>query len=324
MNNKRLAQGYNAFQSGAVDNTAFAQVNTDSALNYGARYLETWSVLRALILQGPFYVWECEIFPMLVSMTSRLRELQVKCIRFMRYNGVPATDFEIQNQFAELAECKNWLQAASSNPRAPMHKPPSARGSRGEKPARTPLNASPPVLTSSMLTDLSSKQPSAFYSCLAIPVEGAVPIQDADVAPPKILSHAPIESRRAPRKSKTDALAAMQIQAQSTDEQHEMLYDENGVRTYTRSGPPIPVSPHLDLTTVKTISPRSLPPRTKPRPFELEECPTFYPTMEEFKDPMGYIRSISDQAKDSGICKVVPPVGWKMPFVTDTEASVLS
>jgi histone demethylase JARID1 len=174
-----------------------------------------------------------------------------------------------------------------------------------------------------MPTDLASKQPAAFYSCLAIPVEGATPIQDNDVVLPKTHSSALSESRRAPRKSKTDALAAMQIQAHSTEEHHETLSGASESVTYTKGGPPIPVSPRLDLSTVKTISPRNLPPRTKPRPFGLLECPTFYPTTEEFKDPMGYIRSISDQAKDFGLCKVVPPVGWKMPFVTDTEASFL-
>lgn len=193
---------------------------------------------------------------------------------------------------------------------------------RGEKPPRSSTNNPTPSLTSSMLTDLSNKEPSTFYSCLAIPVQGATPIQDSNVSPIKVLSQTSTEPRRAPRKSKTDALAAMQIQAR-TDEQHEMVYDENGTRTYTNTGSPIPVPPRLDLSTVKTTSSRSLPPRTKPRPFGLQECPTFHPTAEEFKDPMGYIRSVSDDAKDFGIFKVVPPVGWKMPFVTDTEASTV-
>ena len=55
------------------------------------------------------------------------------------------------------------------------------------------------------------------------------------------------------------------------------------------------------------------------RPFGLEDCPVFYPTVDEFKDPMAYVRSISTTAQNYGICKIVPPVGWKMPFVTDTE-----
>lgn len=38
---------------------------------------------------------------------------------------------------------------------------------------------------------------------------------------------------------------------------------------------------------------------------------------------MAYIRSISEKAINHGICKVVPPVGWKMPFVTDTEVGAM-
>ncbi|KIO30967.1 hypothetical protein M407DRAFT_222108 [Tulasnella calospora MUT 4182] len=60
-------------------------------------------------------------------------------------------------------------------------------------------------------------------------------------------------------------------------------------------------------------------PRTTPRPFGVEDCPTFYPTVEEWKDPMAYITSISDRVRPCGICKVVPPEGWKMPFVMDRE-----
>lgn len=38
---------------------------------------------------------------------------------------------------------------------------------------------------------------------------------------------------------------------------------------------------------------------------------------------MTYIRSITEKALNYGICKIVPPVGWKMPFVTDTEVCVI-
>jgi histone demethylase JARID1 len=93
---------------------------------------------------------------------------------------------------------------------------------------------------------------------------------------------------------------------------------ESGIR-YTGGGRPIPVSPILDLSSVKTRSPRNMQSDGSKRPFGLEDCPAFYPTVDEFKDPMAYVRSISTTAKNHGICKVVPPAGWKMPFVTDTE-----
>lgn len=45
----------------------------------------------------------------------------------------------------------------------------------------------------------------------------------------------------------------------------------------------------------------------------------FEPTEEEFRDPMGYVRKIEEEGRRYGMVKIIPPRGWKMPFVTDTE-----
>ena len=74
---------------------------------------------------------------------------------------------------------------------------------------------------------------------------------------------------------------------------------------------------------LKTESPRDRAKLIQPRPFGLTDCPTFYPTEEQFKDPMAFIRSIAKEGQEHGICKVVPPQGWKMPFVTDTSVSII-
>lgn len=70
-------------------------------------------------------------------------------------------------------------------------------------------------------------------------------------------------------------------------------------------------------------SPRYPPNRSEARLFELEDCPTFYPTWEEFADPMRYIDHISSpeggNGKAYGIVKVVPPEGWHSDFVLDQE-----
>ena len=78
------------------------------------------------------------------------------------------------------------------------------------------------------------------------------------------------------------------------------------------------------MNTVRTPShsrrtPGSAQALPKGRPFALENCPAFYPTLEEFRDPMSYIRAISPEAQEYGIAKIVPPETWRMPFVTDTE-----
>lgn len=34
---------------------------------------------------------------------------------------------------------------------------------------------------------------------------------------------------------------------------------------------------------------------------------------------MVYIKSIPENVKSYGMGKIIPPLGWSMPFVTDTE-----
>jgi histone demethylase JARID1 len=47
---------------------------------------------------------------------------------------------------------------------------------------------------------------------------------------------------------------------------------------------------------------------------DLPEAPVFYPTAEEFADPMKYLDSIRAQAEPAGVIKIVPPKEWRCPF----------
>jgi len=56
----------------------------------------------------------------------------------------------------------------------------------------------------------------------------------------------------------------------------------------------------------------------------LPEAPVFYPTEEEFKDPMRYIASVREKGRHYGIAKIVPPSekwlnGKKFEKVVDFE-----
>ncbi|ORZ22711.1 JmjC domain, hydroxylase-domain-containing protein [Lobosporangium transversale] len=83
---------------------------------------------------------------------------------------------------------------------------------------------------------------------------------------------------------------------------------------------PIQKAPALDMSTVPTTAPPENP-RTNPptRIFGLEDAPCFYPTADEFIEPLKYIESIRPEAEKAGICKIIPPAGWKPPFSLDTE-----
>lgn len=48
------------------------------------------------------------------------------------------------------------------------------------------------------------------------------------------------------------------------------------------------------------------------KPAGVVQCPTYYPSEEQFRDPISYIHSIQAEAERYGMCKVVPPCSWKM------------
>lgn len=47
------------------------------------------------------------------------------------------------------------------------------------------------------------------------------------------------------------------------------------------------------------------------------EAPVFHPSAEEFADPLRYIASIRAEAEPCGLCRIVPPPGWVVPFNQD-------
>ncbi|VDP98771.1 unnamed protein product, partial [Trichobilharzia regenti] len=47
------------------------------------------------------------------------------------------------------------------------------------------------------------------------------------------------------------------------------------------------------------------------------EAPVFYPTSEEFKDPLAYLMKIRPICIKTGICKIVPPKCWNPPFAVN-------
>lgn len=205
-----------------------------------------------------------------------------------------------------------------------MHGSPSPRGGaarRGRSPRVPASSPAPSVLPPDFSTTAAS-----FTSCLSIAVEGAIPIERPEPSAPATTDAPPTnDTKRAPRKSKTDALAALQTHAQSSlgeETLNDSITEEGARRVQLRDGPPMHVSPTLDLSTVKTSNTRPTGPKSGPRMFGLTDCPTFHPTLEQWKDPMAYIASISDTGKRYGMCKIVPPLGWNMPFVTDTEVRI--
>ena len=174
----------------------------------------------------------------------------------------------------------------------------------------------------------TNEPPTTFTSSLSIVIDGVTPIGKTDntdaTTSISALSTSDNSGKRMPRKSKSDALAALnRSRSPSMDSPQSggSKVDRENRPVSVLNGNPVSVASSLDMSSVKTTAPRKIPPRKTPRPFELEDCPVFYPSPEEFKDSMAYIRSVEPQAREYGIAKIVPPMGWKMPFVTDTEVS---
>ena len=52
----------------------------------------------------------------------------------------------------------------------------------------------------------------------------------------------------------------------------------------------------------------------------LPEAPVYYPTEEEFGDPLAFIEKIRQEAEVYGICRIVPPKKWNPPFAIDKSS----
>lgn len=150
------------------------------------------------------------------------------------------------------------------------------------------------------------------------------------------------------RKSKTEALSALSAQADRSNAgtggratptastpagvanaaKRDLSSKMSGLnpgpaRNPMRKAQTVEKAPALDMATVRTVAPREEPPkRNKPRLFGLEHCPVFYPTVDEFAQPMVYMQKVGKEAREYGIAKIVPPEGWKPPFVLDTEVRI--
>lgn len=98
----------------------------------------------------------------------------------------------------------------------------------------------------------------------------------------------------------------------------------NGNTTHPQTTLSSMVSPPLDLSSVERRGqPTAVrePIKKTSRIYDLAEAPVYQPTEEEWKDPIEYMRKIADEAKEFGICKVIPPDSWNPDFAIDTEVS---
>lgn len=167
-----------------------------------------------------------------------------------------------------------------------------------------------------------SSSATTLVSSLSIPVQGAVRVKrPIYTMKDPIIQPGTDRLGRAPRKSKSNAMNALKTHSSGSADPEDTSIDVVKELNDESPVPPEP-APELDMSSVGQKRVRSDIERLRrPRPFDIQDCPTFWPTEEEFRDPTAYIQKIASIGHDHGICKIVPPESWEMPFVTDTKVS---
>lgn len=100
--------------------------------------------------------------------------------------------------------------------------------------------------------------------------------------------------------------------------------------TYTSSSvaiaTDIPLSARRDDPLIMQTVSRHVPASKEPPPRthlnSIPEAPTFYPTEDEWREPMAYIRKIAPEGRKYGIVKLIPPKSWQPDFAIDTKVSL--
>ncbi|KAL1409908.1 hypothetical protein Q8F55_003907 [Vanrija albida] len=209
-------------------------------------------------------------------------------------------------------------QQQQSQPQTPAR---STRSLSGKASSEHPQGPSTPASASRPRSETTKKRKPTFVSCLTFPEVGSQP------AP--IVKEEPDAGGRSQRKSKVEAMNKIDRAGTPTAVAAAPAATSFVPPPPPPAGPSVSrnplkkphiVNPPFDIHSVRTSAPSDPGPTNEQRLFDLPTCPAYRPTADEFRDPMAYIESIAPQAKKYGICKIIPPEGWQMPFELETDS----
>ncbi|TXT11157.1 hypothetical protein VHUM_01908 [Vanrija humicola] len=196
----------------------------------------------------------------------------------------------------------------------------STRSLSGKASSENPQHPSTPASTSRPKSETKKRKPT-FVTCLNFPEVGSH-------QPAPTVKEEPDAGGRSQRKSKVEAMNKIDRAGTPTAVAAAPAATSFVPPPPPPAGPsvsrnplkkPQVVNPPFDIHSVRTSAPSDPGPTNEPRLFDLPTCPAYRPTSDEFRDPMAYIESIAPEAKKYGICKIIPPDGWQMPFELETE-----